>query len=215
MDANGGNQTRLTDNPARDGHPTWSPDGGQIAFQSNRDGDDEIYVMDADGSNARQLTDLPSEENYPNWSPDGKTILFSSFGGGRQAGVYAMDSDGGNVRLLAAGPLHSAVWSPDGQRIALDGEPGDCKFEIYIMDSDGSDLHAITSHPDSCGGYNKHPTWSPDGKQIVFWSSRGEMNIINLYIIGADGSDERQLTDYEQTPDLFKNPRDPVWSPVP
>jgi Tol biopolymer transport system component len=214
MDANGSNQTRLTNNPARDGHPTWSPDGTKIAFTTDRDGNAEIYVMDADGSNPQRLTDRPSPENYPAWSPDGGSIAFSSFGGDDGTGIFVMDAGGGNVRLLAAGPLHSPAWSPDGKRIALDGEPGDCKFEVYVMKRDGSNLHAITTHPDGCGGYNKHPTWSPDGDWIAFWSMRGEQNVSSLYKIRPDGSEETQITFYEDNPDLYRSPHDPAWSPV-
>ncbi len=69
MDADGSNVTRLTNDPADDGFPTWSPDGSRIAFFSDRDGNPEIYVMDADGSNVTRLTNHPALDAVPAWSP--------------------------------------------------------------------------------------------------------------------------------------------------
>lgn len=69
MDADGTNQRRLTDHPAEDWRPAWSPDGTKIAFRAFRDGSWEIYVMDADGTNQRNLTDYPAWDGMPAWSP--------------------------------------------------------------------------------------------------------------------------------------------------
>jgi Tol biopolymer transport system component len=93
---------RLTDDPGDDTQPNWSPDGTKIVFVSNRDGNDEIYVMDADGQNAEQITDVPEPDLDPVWSPDGTQIVFTS---GRAAAidVWVMDADGGNARKLAGG----------------------------------------------------------------------------------------------------------------
>jgi len=69
MGADGSNQTRLTNNPATDWTPSWSPDGSKIALESDRDGNFEIYVMDADGSNQTRLTNNPATDWMPSWSP--------------------------------------------------------------------------------------------------------------------------------------------------
>ncbi len=71
MDADGSNQTRLTNNPSLDAFPVWSPDGTKITFASDRDGNPEVYVMDADGSNQTRLTNNPALDVYPSWSPVG------------------------------------------------------------------------------------------------------------------------------------------------
>ena len=90
MNADGENFRRLTNNPAMDYWPVWSPDGKSIAFTSNRDGNYEIYVMKADGSEARNLTRHASQDNFATWSPDGRKLAFiSNRGGGYD--VYIID----------------------------------------------------------------------------------------------------------------------------
>ena len=75
---NGENRTNLTRHPADDIYPSWSPDGAQIAFSSDRDGTFDIWLMSADGSDPTQLTDSPLQEIRPVWSPDGSHIMFSA-----------------------------------------------------------------------------------------------------------------------------------------
>ena len=69
MEPDGSNQVRLTDGMAVDGVPCWSPDGSMIVFRSQRDGNDEIYVMNADGSNQMRLTSNQFADGNPRWSP--------------------------------------------------------------------------------------------------------------------------------------------------
>ena len=78
MGADGTNQQRLTHNTHYDGSPSWSPDGTQIAFTSDRDGDSEVFVMGADGTNQRQLTHNDFFDYLPSWSPDSAQITFTS-----------------------------------------------------------------------------------------------------------------------------------------
>ena len=117
MDADGGNVQQLTDDPAGDWSPAWSPDGTRIAFSRYRDGNEDIYVMDADGGNVQQLTDGPERDVNPTWSPDGTRIAFQSdlvMPPDGDWDIYVMDADGGNVRQLTDDPgrdQHPA-WSP-------------------------------------------------------------------------------------------------------
>jgi TolB protein len=69
MNADGGGLTRLTDNPANDWVPSWSPDGTQITFSSQRNGNSEIYLMNADGSGQLRLTDNPADDEIAIWQP--------------------------------------------------------------------------------------------------------------------------------------------------
>ena len=195
MDADGGNPQNLTDNPADDGFPSWSPDGKRIVFQSDRDDRNyEIYVMDADEGNLQRLTDNPNnEDEYPSWSPDGKQIVFSSARDGHFGyEIYVMDADGGNLQRITENLKHEwdPSWSPDGEQIAfsLDRKGDGVNFEIYVMDTDGANQRRLTENRSD----DLSPSWSPDGQRIAFTSERdGNMEI---YVIDNDGANQQNLT---------------------
>ena len=110
----------IHDDPgARDWEPVWSPDGQSVAFVSDRDGDDEIFVLGRDGS-LRQITDNEAKDADPAWSPDGTQLAFTSDRDGSLA-VWIMNADGTDPRRLVDG--NKPAWSPDGRTIAHHATP--------------------------------------------------------------------------------------------
>jgi parallel beta-helix repeat protein len=99
INANGGSEGNLTNHPANDDRPAWSPDGRDIAFVSDRDGNPEIYLMKSDGSDVRRLTDDGAVDTDPAWLPDGQRLLFTS-DRQRDFEIYVMRTDGSGVQRL-------------------------------------------------------------------------------------------------------------------
>ena len=190
MNADGTNQTRLTNHPAEDTLPSWSPDGARLAFVSLRDGNREIYVMNADGSNLARLTDNPDHDGGPAWSPDGASIAYVSRIGEGNFEVYVMEADGSDKVRLTFNLVGEASpsWSPDGAKIAFTSARQGHN-EMYVMNTDGSNqLPLMDLEP--TGIFNRHqmPVWSPDGARIAF-RQPGEDDG-GLYVINADGTNE-------------------------
>jgi len=137
---------RLTNNTATDDQAAWSPDSQQLVFQSNRDGDFEIYSMNINGSHQTRLTNSPSRDLQPNWSPDSHHIAFISERN-INAELYVMNADGSDQRRLTMTPEFefSPQWSPDGLQILFQRTVPGSDFETYIMDADGSHVQRLTT----------------------------------------------------------------------
>lgn len=174
---------------------------GTIVFQSNRDGNNEVYVMEGDGSGLANLTNDLAEDGAPFWSPDGKQIAFQSLRDGNSE-VYVMNADGSNPTRLTNDPSDDAVdgWSPDGKKILFHTNR-DGNYEVYAMNADGTDQTNLTNN--SAG--DEIPDWSPDGTKIAFMSDRDGNP--EIYVMNADGSNPSWLTN-SPGEDLF-----PYWSP--
>ena len=200
MDADGGNQERLTHKNARDVHPTWSPDQAKIAYVSNLGGGwPQIYVMDARGTGAIKLTDGPRRKEDLDWSPDGKKIAFASRGWDRKnPHITVMDADGNNAFKLTDGEGPS--WSPDGRRIAF-SSGYDWDDQIYVIGVDGDGRKRVTKD----WAIKSSPAWSPDGKRIAYAALKE--HLFHIYVIGVDGRNRVKLTHN----DAYHV--DPTWSP--
>ena len=149
VSANGKDNRNLTNKPdSRDQYPAWSPDGGIIAFTSNRDGNDDIFVIQANGNRPRNLTEKDidgpeglrlanARDSLPSWTADGKKIVYSSVNSNR---VWIMDADGKNRKQIVPehGNDRDAAVSPDGQFVVFQANRNcgdDCKeYEVFVAD---------------------------------------------------------------------------------
>ncbi|HXW62041.1 MAG TPA: hypothetical protein VEJ45_05535 [Candidatus Acidoferrales bacterium] len=183
--------------------PAWSPDGSQIAFMSSLNGDPEIYVADADGARLHRITFAAGVNTSPVWNPKtGKQMVFVSDRGGDPV-LYLADSDGSNVQKLNLpdmGYVVDPAWSPNGQLLAFSWRRPSGNYDIYVMDIVSRQLAELTKDEDR----NERPSWAPDGRHLVFESTRtGTRQIWSML---ADGSQPRQLTFEGQN-------ESPNWSP--
>ena len=136
--------------------------GGEIAFETFRDGNREIYVVKVDGSGVLNLTNNLASDGFPVWSPDGTKLAFH-----RNGEIYAMNADGSGQLNLTNNPAFDccAVWSADGKKLAFQSTRDD-GGELYVMNADGSGVIRLTNNlaPEFAHA------WSPDGTKLTFYS---------------------------------------------
>jgi TolB protein len=183
--------------------PAWSPDGSQIAFMSSQNGDPEIFVSQADGSHLHRITFAAGVSTSPAWNPKtGNQMAFVSDRAGSPV-LYISNADGSNVEKLDLpdmGYVVDPAWSPNGQLLAFSWRRPSGNYDIYVMDIASQQLVELTRDADR----NERPSWAPDGRHLVFESTRtGTRQIWSML---ADGSDARQLTTEGQN-------ESPNWSP--
>jgi Tol biopolymer transport system component len=190
---------------SHDANPAWSPDGEQIAYNSNAlggaEGNHDLWVVDQDGADRRRITSGSGADVDPSWSPDGTRIAFASDRGGNHD-IWSVDAAGESVPIrLTASPAadEQPAWSPDGTRIAFVSSR-DGNRELYVMDANGSNQRRLTVS----AATDRHPAWSGDGQRLAFDSDRS--GNFEVYTMGTDGSDIRDVT---QNPALDARP---AWS---
>jgi Tol biopolymer transport system component len=185
MEPDGTGVAQVTNDPAPDFNPAWSPDGSKIAFESIRSGTFDIYSIDAGGSGEQKLTTDSKIHVDPAWSPDGSKIALAASSDGLTYEIYTMNADGSGVPVQVTHDStldDEAAWSPDGSTIAYESFRGGT-FDIYSVNADGSGTpSAVTSGP----GNDRKPNWSPDGSKIAFMSDRSGDS--DVYSVNADGS---------------------------
>lgn len=216
MHPDGSQRSMLFTDPAKSAlAPVWSPRGDRVAFALGRffqasqgPAVADIAVMQSDGTDLKILTDGSGNFGFPSWSPDGRYLVYRTSGKDKN-NLSIIDVETRAVKVLTTGSNNDNFpsWSPKGDAIAFttyrDGD-----YEIYTIKPDGTDLRRLTK----IAGNDAHNTWSPDGKWIVFTSARGGFKdesalhpynpqpYGDIYVMRADGSDVRRLTDnqYEE-----------------
>ena len=202
MKPDGSEAIRLTDNEASDTAAAWSHSRKTIAFQSNRSGRPELFLMNLDGSDQRLLVSLGAlGAVFPSFSQSGNELCFSSQV--RPRDIYVVNIHGTGLTQLTSqsGDNLRCDWSPKGNELAF-GSTRDGNEEIYVMNADGSGTVRLTF----AAGVDANPDWSPNGDRIAFESNRD--GNAEIYVMDADGGNLVRLTRFDG------QDTKPTWSPT-
>lgn len=205
--------TALTSGAGAHIQPAWSPDGTRIAYTSDADGSNQIYVMNVDGSGAKQLTSDQAND-FPVWLPDGQSIAFRTTDGKGLWNWRELDLASGQITQLTQPSYdffyQTPAWSPDGRYLATmslteQAARNDGSSQIHLKNLQSGSETALTSDTWA----NVNPVFSPDSKQIAFFSERdGTYNVYALYVMDLDGSGLRRVSE-----PMFDGSAQPSWSP--
>jgi TolB protein len=157
MDLRTRSVTRLTSDPSIDTAASYSPDGTQIAFESDRGGSQQIYVMNADGSNTHRISFGGGKNGTPVWSPRGDLIAFTKQQGGH-FNIGVMHTDGSGERIITNGwEDEGPTWAPNGRVLMYTrSERGGRGSQIWSVDVTGRNERRVASP-----GAASDPAWSP------------------------------------------------------
>lgn len=182
--------------------PAWSPDGRQLAIVLTRDGSSQIYLIRPDGGGLRRITFSGAIDTEPHFSPDGQHLLFTSDRGG-SAQVYRMRVEGGAAERMTFGDgnNYSPRYSPDGKGFVF-AHRNNGKFYIALQDFLTGQMELLTE-----GGWEKKPSFAPNGKLVLFASEARGRGI--LATVSSDGRVRQHM--FTQSGDA----REPVWGPNP
>jgi dipeptidyl aminopeptidase/acylaminoacyl peptidase len=207
MNPNGSAQGRLTNTPGfRNRFPAWSSSGAQIAFDSGRDGNLEIYVMNSDGSNQARRTNNGAFDVDPSWSPNDTQIAFTSTRAGDDD-IWVMNADGSAPRALTTSVASDIqpAWSPDGSRIAFATNRDGFDYDVWVMNADGSNQHRLFATT----AIDAAPNWSPDGNKVVLSTAfDGDNEIFTISASDPGNLSTQQRLTMNTVSDVF-----PAWSP--
>lgn len=229
MNADGSGRTNVTNHPANDTEPSWSRNGKQIVFSSNRRNPGtfmhDIWVMNADGSGLRRVTTTSGQrDQYPHMSPNGKQILFTRgqepppFPGAVPQ-IFKINVDGSGETNLTNNAVPGCFpfgpppcffeawprWSPNGKQILFNRAPRPGQADIWVMNADGTGKTNLTNRPEINDFF---ADWSPNGKTITWGGGAGFGNA-DIFVMNIDGSGLTAVT----TDGATNFDVAPVWSP--
>jgi TolB protein len=189
VDPRSGDAINLSRSPrSSERYPSVSPDSRYLAFNSDRDGTFNLYVMEIANRKVQQLTfeKAPVVAGMASWTGDGQWLYFGLFGGGPPR-MCRIRRDGTQFQVVGQG-IDPAI-SPDGKQIAFAREMpgGHC---LFLMEADGSNLRQLTKKPNPWAGM--HPIWTPDGHHILYADRAG--NGLELFAYDVQKEQVRQLT---------------------
>ncbi len=202
-------------------YPDWSPDGSKIAFQSNRTGHNDIFIMNADGTNLVQLTHDRYDNKKPSWSPDGTRLTFISDRSGNED-VYIMSEDGTEITQLTTNeaPDEFPSWHPSGNNIIFSSFRNmdemsrrrniwNGNIELYEIGLNGENLKRLTNSPT----WDIYGSYSPDGSSVLYYKTLPGVDSLrsafNYEVFVATGN-------FENPVNISSSPYDdvyPSWSP--
>ena len=189
MPRTGGKSKRLTDHPAFDHGIAWAPDGKKIAFLSDRDGHEDIYLLEANDPDhpnfaeahrfkVTRLTNAAQAEMGVSFSPDGKRIAFL-----RTGKLMSMDPDGKNEKVLVSDrQVIDYEFSPNGTWLCYAGMDGSFASELFIIPAGGATTDDPPRNITRFATYNSGVTWSRTGSRLAFISQR-KGNILAAYVM--------------------------------
>lgn len=180
--------------------PAWSPDGKQLAIVLTRDGSSQIYLVRPDGSGLRRITFSGAIDTEPHFSPDGEYLLFTSDRGG-SAQIYRMQLKGGAEQRMTFGEgnNYSPRYNPNGKNFVFTHFVSG-KFQIALQDFQTGQMEILTA-----GGWEKKPSFAPNGKLVLFASEARGRGILST--VSSDGRVQQRM--FTQSGDA----REPVWGP--
>jgi TolB protein len=198
---------RLTNSPAEDRDPAWSPDGSYIAFASNRADNWDIYLLDLASGALIRLTHAPDFDANPTWSSDGRWIAFESYRSGN-LDIYVMSTEGEHLQRVttSSAPDYAPAWTPDGDAIAFTSyRDGNKDIYLKLLDNDSEQAINITNSPDLD---EDEAAWSPNGTRLAYVS--GPRGNPSVQVTTFDW--EAMEADQSQT-ELFGAGASPAWAP--
>lgn len=207
VNSQGTENSRLTQGPAIDQTPAWSPDHRFVAFARQRGtGPSHIYIMRADGSGVRQVTSGSESDFFPTWSPNSAWLAFTR--GFPNGHVYKVSATGRHITRVVVGQDPS--WSPNGRQIAFVRPLTTGRLAIYVAHPDGTHVKRIT--PRAVGF--EAPDWSLDGKwlaavELTRAGGNPAASTSDIVLLKSDGSDVKEVTT-----DHLGVDSTPAWAPT-